>query len=432
MKNLFWPEMKGYRDIKFGLDRVYKLLKRLDNPHLKLPPAIHVAGTNGKGSTLAFLQAILQENNYKVHKYTSPHLVNFNERIIINGEEIEDDFFNQCLSICKERSEISPKVELTFFEGITVAAFLAFSLKKADILLLETGMGGELDATNVLPKVLCSIITSISKDHQNFLGNKIAEIASSKAGIIKNNCPIVTIEQSKITLNVIKDKAKQLNAPLSIIGKNNFKKDNFFIRKKNSWELKARDRIYELPLPNLIGEFQIENAALAILALLKQDRLFIDENSFKKAIIKAKWSGRIEKITKGIFYNKLPNNFELYIDGGHNIGAAQILNDFFLKQKNKKIIVIMTMLSDKDCNNFIKKIAKNIDLLIATTIENEKHILSPNDICKIAKKQGVFNIKEAINLEAAFKIIDQQNKIKDSLIMICGSLYLVGNFLDKN
>ena len=171
MKYLFWPDFTGYRNIELGLFRVYELLNRLDNPQLKIPPTIHLAGTNGKGSTLSFLRSIFTQNGYKVHSYTSPHLVNFNERFVLAGTEISDDFLSEILSECKKAAEQTPAIPVTFFEGITVAAFLAFSRVKADILLLETGMGGRLDATNILSEVLCSVITPIALDHPDFLGN---------------------------------------------------------------------------------------------------------------------------------------------------------------------------------------------------------------------------------------------------------------------
>ena len=186
----FWPNPSGYRDIELGLSRVFDLLARVGNPHLKLPPTIHLAGTNGKGSTLSFLRTIFAESGLKIHTYTSPHLVNFNERIVLNGSEISDNFLNEILSECKEAAEIFPEIKVTFFEGITVAAFLAFSRVEADLLLLETGMGGRLDATNVLPKILCSIITPIAFDHQDFLGKTLAKIAFEKGGIIKKNCQV--------------------------------------------------------------------------------------------------------------------------------------------------------------------------------------------------------------------------------------------------
>ncbi len=203
MKIPFWPEFKGFRDIKLGLDRMYQALERLDNPHKKLPEVIHIAGTNGKGSTLAFLRSIFESSGYKVHAYSSPHLVNFNERIYLSGSDISDDFLNECLQECKDVCEIEPKIELTFYEGTTLAAFLAFSKVKADILILETGMGGRLDATNVLDEVMASIITPVSIDHAEFLGNSISKIAFEKAGIIKKNSLVICGKQKNDAFEVI-------------------------------------------------------------------------------------------------------------------------------------------------------------------------------------------------------------------------------------
>jgi dihydrofolate synthase / folylpolyglutamate synthase len=203
----FWPDPSTYRNIDLGLHRVYQLLERLGNPHLRLPPTIHLAGTNGKGSTLAFLQAIFEDSGLKVHCYISPHLVRFNERIILAGKEIEDDFLNEILLKCKNAAAIEPKINVTFFEGITVAAFLAFSKVRADILLLETGMGGRLDATNVIENPLATIITPIDFDHTEFLGKTLAKIAFEKAGIIKPNCPVIVAKQKSSALKVIKEVA---------------------------------------------------------------------------------------------------------------------------------------------------------------------------------------------------------------------------------
>ena len=214
MKLPFWPNPLGYRDIDLGLSRVFQLLERLENPHLKIPPTIHIAGTNGKGSTLSFLKAIFEESNLKVHTYTSPHLVNFNERIVLAGVEISDDFLNKILRQCQAAAEQKPEIKITYFEGITVAAFLAFSQIKADILLLETGMGGRLDATNVLPQVLCSIITPISFDHQEFLGENLEKIAAEKCGIIKKNCPVIIGKQQDSVLKIIAQKTQELNCNL--------------------------------------------------------------------------------------------------------------------------------------------------------------------------------------------------------------------------
>jgi dihydrofolate synthase/folylpolyglutamate synthase len=223
-----------------------------------MPPTIHIAGTNGKGSTLAFLKNIFQEAGYKVHRYTSPHLVEFNERIEICGTKIDDIFLNEVLEKCREACEITPKIDITFFEATTACAFLAFSQVEADILLLETGMGGEFDATNVLPQVLCSIITTISIDHQEFLGKTIEKIAEAKAGIIKENCPVICVDQNPQVLDLIQSKASKLNAE--------------FINSKVFFESLNFD-LNAIKIP-LNGSHQIENAQLAINAVAILVRMF--------------------------------------------------------------------------------------------------------------------------------------------------------------
>lgn len=405
MKLPFWPNAIGYRDIDLGLTRVYELLERLDNPHLKLPPAIHIAGTNGKGSTLAFLKAIFEEKNLKVHTYTSPHLVEFNERIVLAGKEISDEFLNEILSECKKAAEIEPQIKITYFEGITVAAFLAFSKVKADILLLEVGLGGRLDATNVLPEVLAAIITPISFDHQEFLGNSLAKIAYEKAGIIKENCPVIVGKQEEEVLRVIRNQAKEKNAQV-------IKYD-------------LRFATYDL---NLEGNHQHNNAALAATAALSQKKFKINEEEIKTALKKAKWPARLQKITSGKFFEILPKNSELYLDGGHNIAGAKTISDF-LKNKNfDKKIVIFAMLKDKDCQGFLSEIKDEIDELIAIEIQNEPKSRISAEIKEIAENL-------AIKSQIAENLFDAFAKIKNaenSLILVCGSLYLAGSFLSIN
>lgn len=435
-----WPPIKGFRDINFGLERVFNLLARLDNPHLKLPPTIHIAGTNGKGSTLAFLQKIFEEHNYVVHKYISPHLVRFNERIIIQGQEIEDDLLDDCLKKCKYAAEINPKIEVTFFEGITVAAFLAFSKFKADILLLETGMGGELDATNVLSNVLCSIITPISFDHQNYLGNSIKKIAQAKAGIIKNNCPVITYQKYTEALEVIKKVAIQKNSIVKIVKNHQEKYQADFIvkfdKEEDKWQLIADKKIYNLSKPKfLIGDFQFFNASLAILTILTIKNYFkFSFNKVNEAIIKATWLGRMQEIKDGKLYKILPNSCKLIIDGGHNNDAANEIKNYLSHYKSVKKIIIFAMLEDKDCQSFINQIANEVDFFIACSISNEKFCKETAKIAKIAKNSSIKYIYEANELLQAIslagKIAKQQSQ--QSLILICGSLYFIGEFLAKN
>ncbi len=356
MKLPFWPNPIAYNHIDLGLSRVYELLERLDNPHKKLPATIHIAGTNGKGSTLAFLKAIFEDANLKVHSYTSPHLVEFNERIVLAGQEIADDFLNKMLRKCQEAAEIEPKIDVTFFEGITVAAFLVFSKIKADILLLETGMGGRLDATNVIENPIATIITPIAFDHTEFLGNTLAKIAFEKAGIIKPNCPVVISKQKPSALKVLQKVALENNCevfsfddffngkkntpptPLNrgerprddltrgerprdalIRGEEtrsaliNGKRDALIVEKKRnelspiSPLIRGAEGVFH-PLPNLIGAHQITNSQTAIAAIFAQKKFKISAQNITNGLQKAAWPARLQKITAGKFFQILNSN----------------------------------------------------------------------------------------------------------------------------
>lgn len=427
MKLPFWPDPKGYRDIDFGLKRVYELLERLGNPHLKIPPTIHIAGTNGKGSTLAFLRSVFQEAKLKTHVYTSPHLVNFNERIILANKEIADDFLNEILLECKNAAEKFPKIEVTFFEGITVAAFLAFSKVKADVLLLETGMGGRLDATNVLPEVLCSIITPISFDHTEFLGKTLDKIAIEKAGIIKKNCPVFIAKQENPALQAIEEVAKNLNCKTKV-----FDRDFFVKLNEKNWIYKDLQNEIALENPQLLGSHQFENAAVAVAVLLAQKEFLITNNQIKSGIAKAFWPARLQKINSGNFFEKLPKNFELYLDGSHNLQGATTIKNFLESQKNKKILVIFSMVNDKDCEGFLNEISIEVDNLISLEIPDEPRSRNAFEIRNIAEKIGIKS-DSAKNFEEAFeKAIILNDKDEKFLLLVCGSLYLAGSFLSAN
>jgi len=408
MKLPKWPNQKESNQINLGLDRVLAVLDRLNNPHLKLPPTIHIAGTNGKGSTLAFLKSIFQEAGFKVHRYTSPHLIDFNERIELSGKKISDYFLNKVLHQCKEACIQKPEISLTFFEATTVAAFLAFNKVKADILLLETGLGGELDATNVLPEVLCSIITTISYDHQEFLGKTLNKIGQAKAGIIKKNSLVITTKQHKQVIEVIKAKARSLNAPLII---NN---QTYFDSKK----IKL----------SLLGSHQIENASLAICCIKNQKKFLINDQQILSGITKTQWPARLQKIDSGYFIKKIAKNSEIYVDGSHNIQGSQTIKEFLLSKKNKKIYIIFSMLKDKDCYNFLKNIAGLVEQIFIIKINNQSRAMDPKDIFDITKK---LNVKSQLidNFKQAFFHLKNND---DSIILVCGSLYLAGEFLMLN
>jgi dihydrofolate synthase/folylpolyglutamate synthase len=427
MKMPFWPNPTGYRDIDFGLTRVVDLLERLNNPHLKIPPTIHFAGTNGKGSTLSFLQQIFVEAGLKTHTYTSPHLVNFNERIVLANQEISDDFLNQCLLECKIAAEKSPQINVTFFEGITVAAFLAFSKVEADILLLETGMGGRLDATNVLPKVLASIITPISFDHTEFLGKTLKEIAFEKGGIIKKNCQVFVAKQKSQARQTLENQALMAEAKIFF-----FNCDWKIKKQKNGFLFAGFNQKIFLPKTSLLGEHQIDNAALAVAVALNQKQFLISQNHIKAALQKTFWRARLQKIESGKFHKILPANFELYLDGSHNLQGAATIKKFLKNQKQPKKFVIFSMLQDKDCVGFLKKISDEVEVLISLTIANETKSRFKEDIQKIAQNLGINALTATDFMDAFTQILAIHNSDEAALIMVCGSLYLAGDFLAQN
>jgi len=435
-----WPNPTKLGDIKLGLSRVLDLLARLQNPQENLPATIHLAGTNGKGSTLQFLRAIFEEAGLKTSCYTSPHLVEFNERIILNGQKISDEFLYECLEACRQAALQPPEIELTYFEGITVAAFLAFSKTKSDILLLETGMGGRLDATNILTQNLCSIITPISFDHTEFLGETLAKIAFEKAGIIKPNQKVVIGAQDLEALDAIVNQASKIKAKTVIFGEDYFCKIN-----QNDWQfvMKSSKIInpnfasteqflqISMPFPSLIGKHQIENAATAIATALSQNQFLFSVSQLQNALTKAAWPARLQKIMQGKFFDLLKKNQNLYLDGSHNLQGASTVLEFLKTHQKTKRLLIFAMLQDKNCEDFLSQIKNEIDFLIALPITNEPKCRKPANIVEIAKKIGISAVI-ANNFDDAFKIISLQKEFDESLILICGSLYLAGDFLTQN
>jgi len=405
-----WPNPQK-QIINLGLERIKELLARLNNPQHFLPPIVHIAGTNGKGSTLAFIKSILQNSGYKVHSYTSPHLVEFNERIELANKMISDDFLNEVSLECKKASLKDQPLELSFFEGTTAMAFLAFSKVKADILLLETGLGGEFDATNVVDQVLASIITTIDFDHQEYLGNSLQEIAKAKAGIIKKNCLTITTNQHQEVIEVIKNQAEKLNSNLFYANQLGFNFDNLEL--------------------GLKGDHQKQNAQLAV-SFIKNQKLFkITDEQIKIGLKNVKWRGRLEKINDPKILKLLANNCQLYIDGSHNMQGASTVYEFLKNFHNQKITLIFSMLKDKPCEEFLAKIvnSKNYQIseIILTEIHDQNRSMSLDELEKIVKK---FNIKYFC-IKNYQEIFEKINQLHSQVVVLTGSLYLVGEFLKK-
>ena len=393
--------------IDLSLSRLEYLLIKLGNPHKKLPPTIHIAGTNGKGSTLSFIKNILKNNNYSVHTYTSPHLEKFSERININNKQVNASRLLASLKFVKKINKGKP---ITFFEITTAAAFVLFSRYKADFLILETGLGGRLDATNIIPKKFLSIITSIGIDHEEFLGNTLKKIATEKLGIIKNTNNIIIAKQNTELKDFIFKKLKKMN---NIYYYNKDYKFKIIDRKKFFYQFENIKKKFSKP--SLEGDHQIENASTAITAaiILKKNKYKIKINSLGKSICNTKWPGRIEKVK---FKNKI-----IIFDGSHNLSGAEKLNQY-LKENNIFPNIIFGMLNNKKALEFLSIIKKNIDTLYPIQIPEEKNACTQKEIYKVSKKLNL-KIMMKNNLKSINKLlINNSNKY----ILVTGSLYLIG------
>ena len=393
--------------IDLSLNRLDYLLEKLGNPHKKLPPTIHIAGTNGKGSTLSFIKNILQNNNYSVHTYTSPHLEKFNERISINNKQVNAKTLLRSLQYVKEVNQNKP---ITFFEITTAAAFFLFSKYKADFLILETGLGGRLDATNIIQEKLVSIITAIGIDHEEFLGNTLKKITMEKLGIIKNTKNIIIAKQDKEVNSFIYKKLKNLNNVYYFNRNYGFKTIN-----KKQFIFKFQKNKKTIKRPSIQGLHQIENASTALTTamILKKNNYQIKLSSLGKSIYNTKWPGRIEKV-------KYKNKYIIF-DGSHNLSGADKLNEY-LNESKIRPNVIFGMLNNKNALDFLSILKKNIDTLFPIKIPNEQNAFTQNEIHKISKKIRL-NTVIIKNLTSINKLLmNNPNKY----ILITGSLYLIG------
>ena len=410
-------ELLHPKKIDLSLKRLIKLLKKLDNPHLKLSPVIHVAGTNGKGSVTSFLRAIFESSKYKVHTYTSPHLINFNERIRISSKLISNNHLSSLLEECEYYNNGE---EITFFEITTAAAFLAFSRIESNIILLETGLGGRFDATNVVKNKICSVITPISMDHMNFLGSTIVRIAKEKLGILKNSKQIVLSKQSSVVRKLARVEAKRMNIKLFEEGL------NWKIRQKNcikkNFSMYFEDTNYDFNFPKLFGEHQIDNASTAVATVLSLG---------KKDILKAQWPARMQNLKNGNLSSYMGKNFEIWLDGGHNLEASNIIKKIIEKWKKENVFLVIGMMIGKDPNSFIKKLIKNLSAIFLLPIPDHQFI-RPYEIKKIIEQ----DIGSTIDIECSLDIKEVLKKIKETYssgkLVICGSLYLAGEVLKQD
>ncbi len=404
------------RLIDLSLTRVLKLLERLGNPHLNLPPVIHVAGTNGKGSTIAFIANALIKNNKKVHIYTSPHLVSVKERIVISNRQASLDELIDALEFCAEVNNDNP---ITQFEMLTVVAFYMMARVPADISIIETGLGGRLDATNVILKPMLTVITSISYDHMEFLGNKIELIAKEKAGILKNNVLSISAPQEYNVEKVLNEEAIKVGAKILLYGK-----DWKLFKNSKLNKIKYFDKSFYFSQPSLIGNHQIINASLAIVALLCCKNLKLSFDKIREGIINTKWPGRLEKIKEGKIRDLVHISSEIWLDGGHNISGAKVILEW-IKLYNidyKSVILICGFLKNKDVKNILSIFKNGVDKIIFVPISDTKNYYSNNYLLKVSSHLNI----DCSSSESLFSAISSIKNIKNSMILIFGSLYLIG------
>jgi dihydrofolate synthase/folylpolyglutamate synthase len=402
--------------IDLTLDRMWRLLSALGNPQAALPPVIHVAGTNGKGSTQAMIRAGLEATGAVVHAYTSPHLVRFHERIRVAGELIDEAALSQVLDECLAANG---KDAVTYFEMTTAAALLAFARTAADYTLLEVGLGGRLDATNVVDQPALCVITPVSYDHQQFLGDTIPQIAAEKAGILKRGVPCIVTRQLPDGLAVIQDRASALNAPLQVQGQH---WDAFAQAGRLVYQ--DEDGLLDLPLPSLRGTHQIDNAGAAIAALRALGR----GDGAEAAVTRPYWPARMQRLRHGPLVDMLPGGV-IWLDGGHNPAAGQAIADTLAQMGMAPVHFICGMLRTKDVTGFMAPLAPVAYGLHAVDIPNEAATLPATDTAQAARAAGI-EAQIATDVTAALDAIRSVDPA--ARVVICGSLYLAGSVLREN
>jgi len=422
-----FAQLSPGRDI-LGLERIERLLALLDNPHLDLPPVFHVAGTNGKGSTCAFLRTALEAAGRRVHAYTSPHLVRFNERIRVAGNLITDEALAPLLAEVLDAAEADGMAP-SFFEATTAAAFLAFSRTKADVAIIEVGLGGRLDATNIIPKPLICGIAQLGIDHEAFLLDPengpdfapLERIGFEKAGIAKANAPLVTMIYPEAVAGRIADVAADVGTTTLVQGR--------------AWycQLKGDALIYRdakgslrLPLPHMAGDHQIANAGLAIAMLRHQDRMTLRDHAFTVAMENTQWPARMQRLTSGPFVD-LVKPAQLWLDGGHNPNAAEAIAATF--PRGPALDVIIGMLANKDAAEFLRIIAPVTRSMTAVpTPGHDCH--APENLAAMAQSAGIGKTATAPDVEGALRQLGARGNVRR--VAILGSLYLAGVVLREN
>ncbi|MBB3262758.1 dihydrofolate synthase/folylpolyglutamate synthase [Azospirillum sp. OGB3] len=409
--------------IDLSLDRVHRLLAALDHPERRLPPVVHVAGTNGKGSTLAFLRAMLEAAGLRVHVYTSPHLVRFHERIRLAGTLIDDDRLAALLEECEVANGGGP---ITFFEVTTVAALLAFARVPADVVLLETGLGGRLDATNVVDRPAVTAITRISYDHRQFLGDTLEAIAGEKAGIFKPGVPAVIFPQpAEEAARTLAIRAETVGAPVHGWS---------VTPTEGGFRFESSRRRIDLPLPGLAGAHQIVNAGVA-LACLDHLPVEVDDAAVRRGLAAVEWPARLQRLTRGPLAQALPAGWELWLDGGHNDSAGEVLAvqaaRWAQKEPERALLLVYGMLASKEPREFLGPLAPFVTAARTVAIPGEEASLTAEDTAAATRACGIADSAAAADVGSALE--DLKGRVDGpARLLICGSLYLAGTVLAEN
>jgi len=413
--------------IDLSLGRVERLLERLGHPERRLAPVVHVAGTNGKGSLVAYLRAMLEAAGKRVQVYTSPHLVRFHERIRLTGGLIDEQALIALLEHCET---VNGPESITFFEVTTAAAFLAFAEEPADILLLEVGLGGRLDATNVIDRPRLTAITPIALDHQQFLGTTIEAIAGEKAGIMKPGVPCVVGVQEPATVAVLEKHAETVGAPLLLCGR-----DWHFHITADGFRYEDAMGVRDLPKPSLLGAHQIANAALAVACATQLAGFALNDTAVAAGVSKASWAARLQRLTKGPLVEALPpmsegGGWELWLDGGHNPAAGVALAETLKEWRDRPLDLIYGMLDTKVAAGYLEALAPHVHALKAVRIPGEAASLSAEAAAGHAMAAGIDAVAVDSVMDGLKAIVARAER--PGRILICGSLYLAGKVLRDN
>jgi dihydrofolate synthase / folylpolyglutamate synthase len=413
------------KQIDLSLDRMHRVLARLQNPEKKVPPVIHVAGTNGKGSTVAYLRAVLEAAGLRVHTFTSPYLVRINECFRLAGTLVGNDELQTAFERVEEANAGEP---LTFFEAKTAAAFCLFAKHPADVLLLEVGLGGRLDSTNVIEAPLASVITPLSMDHMEFLGDTLTAIAGEKAAIIKCNVPVITAEQPPEAMAVIEAQARRMRAPLHAAGQ------QWHVSIERSRLVYQDERgLMDLAAPRLFGRHQFDNAGLAIATLRAIETLRLGHAAYE-GIANAEWPARMQCLSTGKLIALGPPGCEIWLDGGHNAEggrvAAAALGDLE-ERVSRPLVVIAGMMAAKDAKAFLANFAGLTRHIMAVEIPDQEKAMPPDRLADAARALGM-RVEIADGVEAALRSIAKLAYEVPPRILITGSLYLAGPVLAMN